>query len=85
MKDNNSEIYKDTHYSPVEGNSNLARDNYSNGIVNINELEYKNYIETYKKKYNEIQKIKSMESEITNIKNDLSEIKNLLKGFLIDK
>jgi hypothetical protein len=48
----------------------------------VNESEYKTYIETYKRKHNELQKIKKMESEIGSIKNDLDEIKDLLKDLL---
>jgi hypothetical protein len=82
MEESNIEINDFNNYSLVEGNSNLVRDNYSKGIVNVNESEYKTYIETYKRKHNELQKIKKMESEIGSIKNDLDEIKDLLKDLL---
>ena len=64
----------------VKDRSGLYRDEYSNGIVNMNENEYKTYIENYKKCYNEKQKIKNLENDVNSIKNDLSEIKDLLRN-----
>lgn len=64
----------------VKDKNGLYRDEYSNGIVNMNENEYKTYIENYKKSYNEKQKIKNLENDVNSIKNDLSEIKDLLRS-----
>lgn len=64
----------------VKDKNGLYRDEYSNGIVNMNENEYKTYIENYKKTYNGKQKIKNLENDVNSIKNDLSEIKELLRN-----
>lgn len=69
-------------FSEIEGNPNLVRDTYSNGIVNVDESGYRSYIENYKRTYNEMKKMKKMENEVLEIKNDLNEIKDLLKSIL---
>lgn len=64
----------------VKDKNGLYRDPYSNGIVNTNETQYKNYIENYKKSYIEKQRIKNLENDINEVKNDLNEIKELLRN-----
>lgn len=76
------EVENSSTFSEIEGNPNLVRDNYSKGIVNVDESGYKSYIENYKKTYNEMKKMKNLEDEVVEIKNDLNEIKNLLKSIL---
>lgn len=63
----------------VKDKNGLYRDDKTNALVNMDQNEYKSYIETYKKTYNEKQKIKNIENEVNEIKNDLNEIKNLLR------
>jgi hypothetical protein len=66
----------------VQGNPNLVRDTQTSGIINVNESEYKTYIENYKRKYNEINRIKNLENDVIEIKGDLNEIKDLLRSLL---
>lgn len=76
------EIKNESTFSEIEGNPNLVRDNYSKGIVNVDESGYKSYIENYKRTYSEMKKMKNLENEVFEIKNDLNEIKDLLKSLL---
>ena len=64
----------------VKDKNNLYRDPISKGIINTDETGYNQYVESYRRKYNEMQKMKSLEDEIHNMKSDLVEIKNLLKN-----
>lgn len=67
-------------YIKVKDKDYLVRDSYSNGIVNTDEESYNAYIQNYKKKYFESQKLKTLEKDINVIKNDLDEIKHLLRS-----
>lgn len=67
-------------YIKVKDKDNLVRDCYSQGIVNTDTDSYNAYIQSYKKAYNESQRIKSLENNVSEIKNDLNEIKNLLRN-----
>lgn len=69
-------------YIKVKDKNHLVRDPMSNGILNTDELEYKNYIENYKKKYSESKKIKDFEEQMNSMKDDINEIKSLLKQLL---
>jgi len=60
----------------------LVRDVYSNAIVNVDMDAYNSYIENYKQKYNESQRIQNLEGDVNEIKNDLDEIKNLLRSLV---
>ena len=64
----------------VENVDGLYRDENTSAIVNMNQNDYQSYIESYKNKYNEKQKIKNLENDVSEIKNDLNEIKNLLRN-----
>ena len=66
-------------YKPIEGKPHLVKDLDTNALINTDEDAYNEYIETYKKTYNEKQKINNIESDVESIKNDLNEIKELLK------
>jgi chromosome segregation ATPase len=77
MKNNDSH-----EFIEVQGNPNLVRDSQNTGIINVNESEYRTYIENYKRKYNEINRIKKLESDVTEMKDNLNEIKDLLKSLL---
>lgn len=72
----------DNRYIPVKGKDNLLRDSYSNGIVNDDLQAYKSYIESYKQRVNELNKINSLEEDMNSIKDDINEIKALLKSLL---
>lgn len=67
-------------YIKVKDKDHLVRDCHSNGIVSTDIDGYNSYIQSYKKAYNESQRIKSLESDVSEMKNDLNEIKNLLRS-----
>lgn len=64
----------------VKDKNYLFRDPNSEAIINGDIVGYNNYVESYKKKYMESQKIKKLENDIDEIKNDVNEIKNLLRS-----
>jgi len=67
-------------YLKVKDQENLVRDTYSNAIINTDIDGYNEYIQNYKKVYNEKQRIKNLEDDMSQMKNDLNEIKELLRG-----
>ena len=68
------------NYIKVKDKDYLERDSYSNGIVNTDAEGYIQYIENYKKRYKETQRIQNLENDVNEIKNNLNEIKNLLRS-----
>jgi len=56
---------------PIEGHTNLFRDEKSGAIVNVNTYEYNNYIKLRKERQNQ-------KDEITELKKDVHELKSLL-------
>lgn len=64
----------------VKDQEYLCRDTDSNAIVNTDIKGYHQYIENYKKTYNELQRIKNLENDVSEMKSDLTEIKNLLRN-----
>ncbi len=68
------------NYIKVKDKDHLFRDVESEAIVSGDYDGYNRYIENYKMKYNESQKIKKIENEVNEIKNSLNEIKNLLRN-----
>jgi hypothetical protein len=60
---------------PIEGHSGLYKDKDSGGIVDINTVEYSQYIKSRSER-------KKQKDEIENIKSDINEIKLLLKEIL---
>lgn len=69
-------------YYGVEGHSDLARDPNNNSIVNVNDIEYNQYITRRNIKTEKNQKMQNIEEEIANVKDDLAEIKLLLKEMI---
>jgi hypothetical protein len=69
-------------YLKVKDENGLYRNEYNNSLINMDKNEYDNYIEEYKKKYNEKQKINEIENDMNSIKNDIEEIKSLLRNFI---
>lgn len=63
----------------IEGHSNLVRDPNTNGISNVNKLEYEKYISKRKAKVIETKKSENMEKELSRLRDDIDEIKSLLK------
>lgn len=66
----------------VDGHTNLARDVYSGGIVNISRVEYNEYMNSHAKKQSEKQKMQSMCDELNSLKDEMSEIKQMLRQVL---
>lgn len=69
-------------YIKVKNKDHLVRDSKSNGIVNMDETGYKNYLDNYKRIYNESKKIESIETEMNVIKDDINEIKSMLRDLI---
>jgi hypothetical protein len=59
----------------VQGHSNLYRDEKTGAIVNCNNLEYEQYLNSISTRMN-------TKKEIENLKTDVNEIKSLLKELL---
>lgn len=69
------------HYR-IEGNADLARDPKNNSIINVNTMDYEQYIMRRNVKSESSKKIQNIEDEIANVKGDLAEIKLLLKEII---
>ena len=63
-------------YYKIEGNQDLARDPMTGSIVNVNDLEYQQYVAVRKAKK---AKNESVEEDRANLKSEMNEIKSLLK------
>ena len=66
-------------YIKVKDKNYLERDVLSNAIVNTDLENYQRYVELYKEKYNEKQRLSKLEEDMSSLKNDLSEIKFLIQ------
>ena len=66
----------------LEGNKDLARDPQTNAIVNVNGLDYTQYLSTKSVKSEKNQKLQTVEQDLANVKGELNEIKSLLKELL---
>ena len=66
----------------MEGHKDLARDPETNAIVNVNTLEYTQYLSRRDVKTEKNQKVQTMEQDLANVKSELNEIKLLLKELL---
>lgn len=66
----------------LDGHKDLARDPQTNAVVNVNSLEYHQYLSTRKVKSKKNEKVQNIEQEVANMKNDIDEIKSLLKELL---
>lgn len=66
----------------MKGNKDLARDPETNAIVNVNSLEYTQYLSRRDVKTEKNQKVQTMEEDLANVKSELNEIKSLLKELL---
>ena len=66
----------------MEGHKDLARDPETNAIVNVNTLEYTQYLSRRDVKTEKNQKVQTMEQDLANVKSELNEIKSLLKEIL---
>ena len=68
-----------SNYIPVEGNSDLVRDPYTDQIINTNKSAYQQYVNRREKRKIEKEKYLTVEEDLANLKDELSEIKSLLK------
>ena len=66
----------------LEGHKDLARDPETNAVVNVNALEYQQYLARRDVKTERNHKTQDMEQELANMKGDIDEIKFLLKELL---
>ena len=66
----------------VEGHSDLARNPQNGSIVNVNNMEYEQYLARREVKSEKNQKVQNLEDELATMKDDIDEIKSLLKEFL---
>ena len=66
----------------LEGNKDLARDPQTNAIVNVNGLDYTQYLSTRSVKSEKNQKLQTVEQDLASMKGELDEIKSLLKELL---
>jgi len=66
----------------VEGHADLARDPHTNSIINVNRLDYEQYVSRRAIKEEKNRHIQTIEDEVANMKDDINEIKFLLKELL---
>lgn len=66
----------------LEGHKDLARDPQTNAVVNVNSMEYQQYLSRREVKSEKNQRVQTIEEEVANIKGDINEIKSLLKELL---
>ena len=66
----------------MEGHKDLARDPETNAIVNVNTLEYTQYLSRRDVKTEKNQKVQTIEDQVANMKGELDEIKSLLKELI---
>ena len=66
----------------MKGNKDLARDPETGAIVNVNGLEYTQYLSRREVKTEKNQKVQTMEEDLANVKSELNEIESLLKELL---
>ena len=66
----------------VEGHSDLARNPQNGSIVNVNNMEYEQYLARREGKSEKNQKVQTIEEDLANVKSELNEIKSLLKELL---
>ena len=66
----------------LDGSKDLARDPETNAIINVNGLDYSQYLSTKSVKNEKNQKVQTIEQDLANVKGELDEIKSLLKELL---
>jgi len=69
-------------YLKVKDKDHLLRDVNSNGIINTDETEYKNYVNNYIRQLNSKNRIEELEHQVDEIKTDVKEIKELILKML---
>ena len=66
----------------LDGHKDLARDPENNAVVNVNTLEYTQYLSRREVKSEKNDKIQKIEDDFANMKSELNEIKSLLKELI---
>ena len=66
----------------MKGHKDLARDPETNAILNVNNLDYTQYLSRRDVKTEKNQKVQTIEEDLANVKSELNEIKSLLKELL---
>ena len=67
-------------HTNVEGHADLVRDNSTGAILNTNNSEYENYIQSRAKRKQGTNRIDNMENDLKSLKDDINEIKSLLRA-----
>ena len=66
----------------LDGHKDLARDPSTNAVINVNGLEYQQYLSRLEVKTKKNDKIQNIEENFANMQDELNEIKSLLKELL---
>ena len=66
----------------LDGHKDLARDPSTNAVINVNSLEYQQYLSRLEVKTKKNDKIQNIEDDFANMKSELNEIKSLLKELI---
>ena len=66
----------------LDGHKDLARDPYTNAVINVNTLEYQQYLARREVKDEKNHQIQNIEQDFANMKSELNEIKSLVKELL---
>jgi len=66
----------------LDGHKDLARDPSTNAVINVNSLEYQQYLSRLEVKSKKNDKIQNIEENFANMQDELNEIKSLLKELL---
>ena len=69
-------------YIKVKDNEHLLRDVNSNGIINNNTEEYKNYVNAYTRQMSSKARIEELQGQVDGVRSDVKEIKELILKLL---
>jgi len=70
------------NFYELDGHKDLARDPSTNAVLNVNTLEYQQYLARREVKSDKNDKIQNIEDDFANMKSELKEIKSLLKELI---
>ncbi len=70
------------NFYELDGHKDLARDPSTNAVLNVNSLEYQQYLARREVKSEKNDKIQNIEDDFANMKNELKEIKSLVKELI---
>ena len=69
------------NFYELDGHKDLARDPSTNAVLNVNTLEYQQYLARREVKSEKNDKIQNIEDDFANMKNELKEIKSIGEKF----